>query len=113
MDQARLMRQMVMAGLLGVLVALIAIGAWRTFHLETYVHAGSDPLVRTTPVYTPPVLAGQIVWGPCSGGFYARHGDTIVLTSTGHCTAPGIVAHQSALRGGETMKIKDYGKAPA
>lgn len=27
-------------------------------------------------------------------------------------TAPGIVAHQSALRGGEPMKIKDYGKAP-
>jgi predicted dehydrogenase len=28
-------------------------------------------------------------------------------------TVPGIVAHQSALRGGESMKIKDYGKAPA
>ena len=28
-------------------------------------------------------------------------------------TAPGIVAHQSALRGGEPLKIKDYGKAPA
>jgi predicted dehydrogenase len=28
-------------------------------------------------------------------------------------TAPGIVAHQSALRGGETLKIKDFGKAPA
>jgi hypothetical protein len=28
-------------------------------------------------------------------------------------TVPGIVAHQSALRGGETMKIKDYGKAPS
>jgi predicted dehydrogenase len=28
-------------------------------------------------------------------------------------TVPGIVAHQSALRGGEPMKIKDYGKAPA
>lgn len=28
-------------------------------------------------------------------------------------TAPGIVAHQSALKGGELMKIKDYGKAPA
>jgi predicted dehydrogenase len=27
-------------------------------------------------------------------------------------TVPGIVAHQSALRGGEPMKIKDYGKAP-
>ncbi len=28
-------------------------------------------------------------------------------------TAPGIVAHESALRGGEAMKIRDYGKAPA
>jgi len=28
-------------------------------------------------------------------------------------TAPGIIAHQSALRGGESMRIKDYGKAPA
>ncbi|HWQ52719.1 MAG TPA: Gfo/Idh/MocA family oxidoreductase [Bryobacteraceae bacterium] len=27
-------------------------------------------------------------------------------------TLPGIVAHQSALRGGEVMKIKDYGAAP-
>ena len=28
-------------------------------------------------------------------------------------TVPGIVAHQSALRGGEAMKIRDYGQAPA
>ena len=28
-------------------------------------------------------------------------------------TLPGIVAHQSALRGGEHLKIKDYGAAPA
>jgi predicted dehydrogenase len=28
-------------------------------------------------------------------------------------TLPGIVAHQSALKGGETMKIRDYGVAPA
>lgn len=27
-------------------------------------------------------------------------------------TVPGIVAHQSALRGGETLKIRDYGKNP-
>lgn len=27
--------------------------------------------------------------------------------------APGIIAHRSALRGGESMKIRDYGKAPA
>jgi predicted dehydrogenase len=28
-------------------------------------------------------------------------------------TMPGIIAHQSALRGGELLKIKDYGKGPA
>ena len=48
---------------------------------------------RTTPVYDPPVLAGQHLWGYCSGGFYARLGDTIVLTSTGHCAGEGTVAH--------------------
>ena len=44
---------------------------------------------RTTAVYDPPVLAGQQLWGVCAGGFYARRGDTIVLTSTGHCTQRG------------------------
>jgi hypothetical protein len=48
---------------------------------------------RTTPFYDPPVLAGQQLWGYCAGGVYARRGDTIVLTSTGHCTSPGTVAH--------------------
>jgi len=48
---------------------------------------------RTTAVYDPPVLAGQQLWGACSGGFYARHGDTIVLTSTGHCTSEGTTAY--------------------
>ncbi len=47
---------------------------------------------RTTPVYDPPVLAGQHIWGYCSGGFYARLGDTIVLTSAGHCAGAGTVA---------------------
>jgi hypothetical protein len=48
---------------------------------------------RTTEVYDPPVLAGQQLWGACAGGFYARRGDTIVLTSTGHCTSEGTVAY--------------------
>jgi hypothetical protein len=48
---------------------------------------------RTAPVFDPPVLAGQHLWGYCSGGFYARRGDTIVLTSTGHCTSEGAVAY--------------------
>ena len=48
---------------------------------------------RTSPVYDPPVLAGQQLWGACAGGFYARHGDMVVLTSTGHCTAEGTIAY--------------------
>jgi hypothetical protein len=54
--------------------------------------SGRFGYVRSTPVYDPPVLAGQPLWGYCSGGFYARRGDTIVLTSTGHCTSEGTVA---------------------
>ena len=50
---------------------------------------------RTTPVYDPPVLAGQQLWGVCAGGFYARRSDTIVLTSTGHCTSEGTVAYDA------------------
>ena len=57
------------------------------------VRAAMQPR-RTTPVYEPPVLAGQQLWGACAGGFYARHGDTIVLTSTGHCTSEGTVAYE-------------------
>ena len=48
---------------------------------------------RTTLVFDPPVLAGQQLWGYCAGGFYARHGESIVLTSTGHCTSEGTVAY--------------------
>ena len=50
---------------------------------------------RTTVVYEPPVLAGQQLWGTCAGGFYARHGEEIVLTSTGHCTSEGTVAYDA------------------
>jgi hypothetical protein len=47
---------------------------------------------RTTPVYDPPVLAGQWVPGYCSAGVYARLGDAIVLTSSPHCAGEGTVA---------------------
>jgi hypothetical protein len=50
---------------------------------------------RTTSVYDPPVLAGQQLWGACAGGFYARHGDSVVLTSTGHCTSEGTVVYDA------------------
>ena len=57
------------------------------------VGGAAKPPRRTVDVYDPPVLAGQHLWGYCSGGFYARLGDTIVLTSSGHCTSEGTVAY--------------------
>ena len=48
---------------------------------------------RPASSFDPPVLAGQQLWGACAGGFYARRGDTIVLTSSGHCTNEGTVAY--------------------
>lgn len=48
---------------------------------------------RTTPLYDPPVLAGQQIPGYCSGGVYARRGDTIVLTTSPHCAGEGWVAY--------------------
>ena len=51
---------------------------------------------RATAVYDPPVLLASSSGDACAGGFYARHGDTIVLTSTGHCTKRG---HRRLRRG--------------
>jgi hypothetical protein len=48
--------------------------------------------VRVTPVYDPPVLAGQMAWPGCAGGVYARTADTVVLTSSGHCAPEGDIA---------------------
>ncbi|HET7029951.1 MAG TPA: hypothetical protein VFI34_05535 [Candidatus Limnocylindrales bacterium] len=51
---------------------------------EVVVIAGTfRAYVRTTPVYDPPVLAGQMV--SCTAGFYARRAETIVLTISDHC----------------------------
>jgi hypothetical protein len=47
---------------------------------------------RATPVYDPPVLAGQWIPGYCSAGVYARLGDTIVLTTSPHCGGEGTLA---------------------
>ena len=69
-------------------VALLGIGVAVVLLL---VRGPREP-ARTTPVHDPPVLAGQPLWGLCSGGFYARRGDTIVLTSSGHCAAEGATA---------------------
>ena len=52
------------------------------------------PPRRTTPVFEPPVLAGRPLWGSCAGGFHARRGETVVVTSSGHCAAEGTVAYR-------------------
>ncbi len=77
--------RVLVVGLAGLLVG---IGSF------AIVTAATQPR-RTTAVYEPPVLAGQQLWGTCAGGFYARHGDEIVLTSTGHCTSEGTVAYDA------------------
>ena len=69
----------------GVAVVALLLAGPRAIGVLTAAH-------RTTPLYDPPVLAGQVLYGYCSGGVYARLGTTIVLTSTGHCTSEGTVA---------------------
>lgn len=53
---------------------------------------------RTTARFDPPVLAGQLVPGPCAnGGFHARSRETIVLTMAAHCgiASPGAPMHDA------------------
>ena len=56
------------------------------------VRTGLPALPAPPMLGDPPVLAGRHLWGFCSAGFYARRGDEIVLTSSGHCAAPGTMA---------------------
>jgi hypothetical protein len=74
-------RALVIALIVGISVITLA-NVWSR-------SAAAGTTARTTPVYDPPVLAGQMaleIW--CSGGVYGRHGDQIVLTTSGHCSAP-------------------------
>lgn len=62
--------------------------------------------LRTTARFDPPVWAGQN--GPagyCPGGFYARRGQTIVLTISAHCATPG-----ASLRAADGHLIGVYGQ---
>lgn len=71
----------------GAVVAGLIVG------VGAYLVGGALRPARTSPTFDPPVLAGQQLWGYCAGGFYARRGDTIVLTSSGHCAGAGTVAY--------------------
>jgi hypothetical protein len=72
--------------IVGLLGLVVGIGAFWVVGVVTQPR-------RTTPVYAPPVLAGQQIPGYCSAGVYARHGNTIVLTTSPHCAGEGTVAY--------------------
>ncbi|HEV8529332.1 MAG TPA: hypothetical protein VGS60_17595 [Actinomycetes bacterium] len=82
-------RRLVIAALAGLLLGIGAL--WTVTTIAT-------PR-RTTPLYDPPVLAGQQIPGYCSGGVYARHGDAIVLTSSPHCRGEGTVVGDQGVVG--------------
>ena len=76
-------RRLAFITLVGILVALVL------FYGRIAILWSSE-LRRTTPVYDPPVLAGQYLSNGCSTGVYAKRADgTIVLTTTGHCLLEG------------------------
>ena len=96
----RLVRRLTVALLAIVVVA----GAW----LAIRVISEFIPTHRTTERYDPPVWAGQNVPGACSGGFYARRAQTIVLTIVAHCAIPG-----TELRDGDGDLIGTFGPMAA
>jgi hypothetical protein len=95
-------RRLLYLGLVVVLV-LVASNAF----LALSLHGLPWETFRTTPVYDPPVLAGQEVYGGCAGGFYARRGQDVILTISAHCASEGQV-----LTGPDGSVIGVYG-APA
>jgi hypothetical protein len=82
------------AGLVGVLA----------FAAGSLALRDGDETTRASARFDPPVLAGQNVPGACSGGFYARHDRTIVLTIAAHCAEPG-----TKLRDGAGRLIGTFG----
>jgi hypothetical protein len=87
MPAARLYSRRVVVALNLVLWGLLAavVGWWAAGALRERAETE-----RSTARYDPAVWAGQSVIPACSGGFYARDGQTIVLTLSAHCLEPGV-----------------------
>jgi hypothetical protein len=73
-----------------LLPATIAYVAVAVMGLAVVANLSMTP---SAPVGSPPVVAGRQLWASCAAGFYARDGDTIVLTSSAHCAAEGATAY--------------------
>src|SRR5215212_2342411 len=84
------------------LLLLFALASTAVLVVTLYLRTSSSVAIttRVTPIYDPPVLAGQVAWNYCGGGVYARHDDTIVLTSSGHCAPEGETAYDPDGQGG-------------
>ena len=73
-----------------LILVLFASIALASLVSEVATAGRSATTMRATPVYDPPVLAGQMavpIW--CSAGVHARLGDQIVVSSSGHCFGEG------------------------
>jgi hypothetical protein len=86
MTSRALPRRVVIALNLVLWGTLLGAAAWWAFR----VVGEFVPSARTTPRFDPPVWAGQMVTGACSGGFYARDDTTVVITISAHCAEPGV-----------------------
>ena len=67
---------------------ILAIGVVGGVFVASRAGTSSPPLAGD-----PPVVAGRQLWGSCAAGFYARRGDTVVLTSSAHCASEGTTAY--------------------
>jgi hypothetical protein len=68
---------------------------------------------RSTAVYDPPVLAGQIAVPWCSGGFYVRRGEDILITTAAHCGQEGMeVPAPDGSRLGVLGPVAEYTPCP-
>jgi hypothetical protein len=80
------LRVVLVRTLIGLLVGIVvvSVGLWAAGAIRERAET-----TRTSDRFDPPIWAGQNVPLACSGGFYARRGDTIVLTIVAHCANPG------------------------
>ncbi len=97
---ARRRARLVHAITIGLLVVVV-IGGWLV--AWPFLRERAET-ARTTARFDPPVWAGQFVPNACSGGFYARHDATLVLTIAGHCATPG-----ATLRDGDGVALGVFG----
>ena len=85
---------------LAVVAATVLVGAivYQAAGMAVIVLRDRAETTRTTARFDPPVWAGQLLPVPCgNGGFYARDGETILLTVSAHCgvAVPGSDWHDA------------------